>query len=97
MAQVEAASCLSVVVRSGPVRTAVNGTFVARPVRMTPHTVAPLASPCPHGEACPGDQRSVARSLAGARGSQVRDLTHCCPGGLGGQAAGLPRRPLGPG
>jgi hypothetical protein len=31
-AQVEAASWLSVVVRSGPFRTAVNGTFAARPV-----------------------------------------------------------------
>jgi hypothetical protein len=35
MAQVEAASQLSVVVRSGPFRTAVNGTLVARPARMT--------------------------------------------------------------
>ena len=33
--QVEAASSLSVVVRPGPLRTAVNGTLVARPVRMT--------------------------------------------------------------
>jgi hypothetical protein len=35
-AQVEAAVALSVVVRSGPVRTAVNGTLVARPVRTDP-------------------------------------------------------------
>jgi hypothetical protein len=34
-AQVEATSWLSVVVRSGPFKTAVNGTLVARPVRMT--------------------------------------------------------------
>jgi hypothetical protein len=34
-AQVEAASSLSVVVRSGPFRTAVNGTLVARPARIT--------------------------------------------------------------
>jgi hypothetical protein len=33
--QVEAASVLSVVVRSGPTKTAVNGTLVARPPRMT--------------------------------------------------------------
>jgi hypothetical protein len=63
-ALVEAALALSVVVRSGPVRTAVNGTLVARPVRMfwircgatgshldrrvrlTPATVASLASRC---------------------------------------------------
>jgi hypothetical protein len=32
--QVEAASMLSVVVRSGPMKTAVNGTLVARPPRM---------------------------------------------------------------
>jgi hypothetical protein len=35
-AQVEAVLALSVVVRWGPVRTAVNGTLVARPSRMTP-------------------------------------------------------------
>jgi hypothetical protein len=35
-AQVEAASLLSVVVRSGPVETVVNGTLVARPPGMTP-------------------------------------------------------------
>jgi hypothetical protein len=33
--QVEEASALSVVVRWGPVMTAVNGTLVARPPRMT--------------------------------------------------------------
>ena len=33
--QVEAVVVLSVAVRSGPLRTAVNGTFVARPARMT--------------------------------------------------------------
>jgi hypothetical protein len=35
-AQVGAGSALSVVVRSGSFRTAVNGTLVARPPRMTP-------------------------------------------------------------
>jgi len=35
---VEVAPWLSVVVRSGPFRTAVNGTLVARPSRMTPST-----------------------------------------------------------
>jgi len=34
--QVEAALALSLVVRPGPVRTAVNGTLVARPVRTDP-------------------------------------------------------------
>jgi hypothetical protein len=34
--QVEEASALSVIVRSGPVKTAVNGTVVARPPRMSP-------------------------------------------------------------
>jgi hypothetical protein len=36
--QVEAVVVLSVAVRSGPLRTAVNGTFVARPARMTWHS-----------------------------------------------------------
>jgi hypothetical protein len=36
MAQVEATVVLSVVVRSGPVKTAVNGTVVARPARVKP-------------------------------------------------------------
>jgi len=36
MAQVEDALWLSVVVRSGPARTAVNGTLVARPPRISP-------------------------------------------------------------
>jgi hypothetical protein len=44
-AQVEAASTLSVVVRWGPVMTAVNGTLVARPPRMPRYPVAPLAPP----------------------------------------------------
>jgi hypothetical protein len=43
--QAEAAVALSVVVRSGPVRTAVNGTVVARPARKTWHNVAPLVLP----------------------------------------------------
>jgi hypothetical protein len=38
-----AAVVLSMVVRSGPVRTAVNGTLVARPPMTTPVPVAPLA------------------------------------------------------
>jgi hypothetical protein len=44
-AQVEAAWALSVVVRWGPVRTAVNGTLVARPVRRSWYPVAPLVPP----------------------------------------------------
>jgi hypothetical protein len=43
-ALVETASVLSVVVRSGPVGTTVNGTLVARPVRTTRHTLAPMRS-----------------------------------------------------
>jgi hypothetical protein len=42
-ALVEAALALSVVARSGPLRTLVNGTVVARPVRLTWQTVVPLA------------------------------------------------------
>jgi hypothetical protein len=42
MAQVAAASVLSVVVRSGAVETAVNGTLVARRVRMTGITLPPF-------------------------------------------------------
>jgi len=38
MAQVEAVTVLSVVVRLGPVKTAVNGTLVARPPRTIPGT-----------------------------------------------------------
>jgi hypothetical protein len=37
--QVEATEVLSVVVRSGPVRTAVNGTVVAQPVGVTAITL----------------------------------------------------------
>ena len=44
-AQVDAASALSVIVRWRPARTAVNGTLVARPPRMTRYPVARLASP----------------------------------------------------
>jgi hypothetical protein len=52
--QVEAASMLSVVVRSGPCRTAVNGMLVARPSRMTASTpVALVAHPDRKGEAPP--------------------------------------------
>ena len=53
--QVEAASWLSVVVRWGPFRNAVNGTLVARSVRMTLHTAAPLArgpTTCPQRSNC---------------------------------------------
>jgi hypothetical protein len=42
-AEVTTVVVLSVVVRLGPVMTAVNGTLVARPVRLTRHTVVPLA------------------------------------------------------
>jgi hypothetical protein len=53
MAQVEAASVLSVVVRWGPVGTAVNGTLVARPARMTLENREALAPTSPVGEARP--------------------------------------------
>jgi hypothetical protein len=55
---------LSVGVRWGPARTAVNGTLVARPVRMAWQTVVPGArafdrrvklappNPCPAGNPC---------------------------------------------
>jgi hypothetical protein len=47
-AQFTAVVVLSVVVRSGPLRTVVNGTLMARQARMTPGTpVAPLAPPWP--------------------------------------------------
>jgi hypothetical protein len=42
-AQVHGTLALSVVVRCGPVQTAVNGTLVARPVTLTWQTVVPLA------------------------------------------------------
>ena len=41
--QVAAVVVLSVVVRWGPVLTGVNGTLVARPVRTTWYSLAPLA------------------------------------------------------
>ena len=41
--QAEEALALSVVVRWGPVLTGVNGRLVARPARLTRHTVVPLA------------------------------------------------------
>ena len=49
-AQVEAASALSVVVRWELVRTAVTGTLVARPVRTTWYSLAPLAPTLGVGE-----------------------------------------------
>jgi hypothetical protein len=52
-AQVKAAVVLSVVVRFGPVMTAVNGMLAARAVRMTRHRVVPLAPLWPQGEAGP--------------------------------------------
>jgi hypothetical protein len=42
--QVHAVVALSVVVRPGPVTTAVNGTLVARPARMTPYALLPKAN-----------------------------------------------------
>jgi hypothetical protein len=53
MVQVEAALVLSVVVRWGPVKTAVNGTLVARRATMTMHTVVPLPPTWSWGETCP--------------------------------------------
>ena len=43
--QVEEASALSMVVRWVPIKTAVNGTLVARPPRVTSISVAPLVPP----------------------------------------------------
>ena len=43
--QVRTLVALSAVIRWGPVRTAVNGTLVARPVRTTCHTSARSALP----------------------------------------------------
>jgi hypothetical protein len=52
-ALVEADSALSVVVRSCPVGTAVNGTLVARPPRMTPVSGCAVGSTLSQGEAHP--------------------------------------------
>jgi hypothetical protein len=54
-APVEAVSALSVVVRSGPVRTAVNGTLVARPVRTTSANPDAVGSTLTVGEPDLGD------------------------------------------
>jgi hypothetical protein len=63
--QVEAASWLSVVVRSQPFSTAVNGTLVARPVRMTLHTSAAVGSSLgPNGEARPRRPNCVGGKLS---------------------------------
>jgi hypothetical protein len=52
--QVVASPGLSVVVRSGPVETAVNGTLVARPVRTICHSLASVVSFNPIlGKVCP--------------------------------------------
>jgi hypothetical protein len=66
-AQVDAASALSVVVRSGPVRTAVNGTPVARPPRMTPESACALLRPDPTVRPVFGDHRLVGKSPEGSR------------------------------
>jgi hypothetical protein len=52
-AQVEEASALSVAVRWVPIKTAVNGTLVAWPPRMTRYSVAPMVPPWSQGEARP--------------------------------------------
>jgi hypothetical protein len=66
---------LSVVVRSGPFRTAVNGTLVARPSRMMPGT-RPRRWLHPDRRVRPvlGDHRLVAKSPDGSR-QPVGDLT----------------------
>jgi hypothetical protein len=66
-AQVDAASALSVVVRSGPVETAVNGTPVARPPRMTPESACALLRPDPTVRPVFGDHRLVGKSPEGWR------------------------------
>jgi hypothetical protein len=66
-AQVDAASALSVVVRSGPVETAVNGTPVARPPRMTPESACDLLRPDPTVRPVFGDHRLVGKSAEGSR------------------------------
>jgi hypothetical protein len=66
-AHVDAASALSVVVRSGPVETAVNGTPVARPPRMTPESACALLRPDPTVRPVFGDHRLVGKSPEGSR------------------------------
>jgi hypothetical protein len=67
-APVEAASRLSVVVRSGPFRTAVNGTLVARPSRMTPGTRSRRwLHPDRRVRPVLGDHRLVGKSPDGSR------------------------------
>jgi hypothetical protein len=63
-AQVEAASLLSVVVRSGPVETVVNGTLVARPPGLTPLSGCAVGSAITGGW---GPSSMTAASLARAR------------------------------
>ena len=67
MAQVEAASWLSVVVRSGPVRTVVNGTLVARSPRMIPVSGCAVRSTLAVGEAILGDQPLRGQAAKAAR------------------------------
>jgi hypothetical protein len=95
-AQVEPASWLSVVVRWGPFRTAVNGTLVAQPVRLLWYNVVPSASSVPSGEDRPrwprargqaakaARQRPSVRSVANAVGAPVlRDQGPDRPAGRG--------------
>jgi hypothetical protein len=66
--QVEGAIALSVIVRWGPLRTAVNGTPVARPLRTTPSDPSCLRF-YPDCRVRPvlGDNRLVGKSLEGSR------------------------------
>jgi hypothetical protein len=70
-AQVEAASVLAVVVRWGPVRTAVTGTLLARPVRTTWYPLAPLAPTLGVGEARPRRPTATWTSREGGAAARV--------------------------
>jgi hypothetical protein len=92
--QVDAASWLSVVVRSGPFRTAVNGTLVARPSRMTPSTRSRWWLHLDRRVSfLLGDHRLVGKSLKGSRqpggglqrlGLEPGARLHCRPRSDGG-------------
>jgi hypothetical protein len=67
-ALVERAAALSVVVRWGPLRTSVNGTLVARPLRTTPSNPSCLRfHPDRRVRPVLGDYRLVGKSLEGSR------------------------------
>ena len=80
-AQVEGAVALSVVVRSGPVRTAVNGTVVARPARTTVLTPGGDGSQVdPRARPVPGGQRRRWQAAKAARQPGRRNLRSSPPG-----------------